>query len=126
MTTNQQADEKEAKECFSKIWELKEPNRKAEWTHNKKKELRGFEKGSEVNIHLELMRAILKKVPNWKMSDHDGIYGIWFGEFTSIHCRLGLQLKRCLEGANIPGWMTKGKTTLIQKDRRKGKHFQQL
>ena len=34
----------------------------------------------------------------------------------SIHERLALEMSRCLEEANIPDWMTKGKkTTLIQK-----------
>ena len=38
----------------------------------------------------------------------------------SIHDTLALPLSRCLQEANIPGWMTKGKTTLIQKDPQKG------
>ena len=52
---------------------------------------------------------------------HDGIHGFWFKNFTSIHNRLALEMNRCLQGAKIPNWMTKGKTTLIQKDPRKGK-----
>ena len=38
-------------------------------------------------------------------------------KFTSIHGRLALEMNRCLQ---VPEWMTKGKTTLIQKDRIKG------
>ena len=39
---------------------------------------------------------------------------------TSIHDRLALEMNRCLLGAHVPGWMTKGKTTWIQKDPSKG------
>ena len=51
---------------------------------------------------------------------HDGIHGFWFKKFTSIHHRLALDMNRCLQGAQVPDWMTKGKTTLIQKDPSKG------
>ena len=40
----------------------------------------------------------------------------WFKKFTSIHGRLALEMNRCLQGAQVPDWVTKGKTTLIQKD----------
>ena len=47
---------------------------------------------------------------------YNGIHGFWFKRFTFIHDRLALQLCKCLEEANIPEWMTKRKTTPIQKD----------
>ena len=37
-------------------------------------------------------------------------------KFTSIHDRRALIMNRCLQGAQVLEWMTKGKTTLIQKD----------
>ena len=54
------------------------------------------------------------------MPGHDGMYGFWFKKLTSIHNRLALEMNRCLQGAQVPEWMTKGKTTLIQKDPSKG------
>ena len=54
------------------------------------------------------------------MPGHDGIHGFWFKKFTSIRGRLALEMNRCLQGAHIPDWMTKGKTTLIPKDPSKG------
>ena len=54
------------------------------------------------------------------MPGHDGIHGFWFKKFTSIHDRLVLEMNRCLQGAQVPDWMTKGKTTLIKKDPSKG------
>ena len=37
-----------------------------------------------------------------------------------IHDRLALKVDRWLQGAHVPEWMTRGKTTLIQKDPIKG------
>ena len=45
-----------------------------------------------------------------------------FTKITSIHDRLVIEMKRCLEETNIVKWMTKGKTILIQKDPKKEPH----
>ena len=37
-----------------------------------------------------------------------------------MHDRLALEIIRCLQGAHVTDWMTKGKTTLIQKDPSEG------
>ena len=54
------------------------------------------------------------------MLGHDGIHGFCFNKFTSIHDRLALKINRCLQGTHVPEWMTKGKTTVIQKGPSKG------
>ena len=54
------------------------------------------------------------------MTGHDGIHGFWFKKFTFIHDRLALEINRTLQGAQVPEWITEGKTTLIQKDPSKG------
>ena len=48
------------------------------------------------------------------------MHGFWFKKFTSIHDRRALEVNRCFQGARVSVWMTKGKTTLIQKDPSKG------
>ena len=60
------------------------------------------------------------KISNWKTPGHVEIQGFWFKTFTSIHDRLVLGMNRCLQGPHVPEWMTKGRTTLIQKDPSKG------
>ena len=50
----------------------------------------------------------------------DGIHGFWFKKFTSIHDRQALETNKCLQTAHVLEWMTKGRTTLIQKDPNKG------
>ena len=84
------------------------------------KRLEGLEEGPKAEIHTELLKKTLKKISNWKTPGHDGIHGFWFKKFTSIHDRLALEMNRCLQDAQVPDWMTKGKTTLIQKDPSKG------
>ena len=54
------------------------------------------------------------------MPGHDGIHGVWFKKFTSIYGRLAREINRCLLGVQVSEWMTKRKTTLIQKDPSKG------
>ena len=73
-----------------------------------------------MEIHIDLLKTTLKRIPNWKTPGHEGIHGFWFKKFASIHDRLALEMNRSLQGAQVPDWMTKGKTTLIQKDPSKG------
>ena len=68
----------------------------------------------------DLLKTSLKKVSNWKTPGHDGIHGFWFKKFTFIHDRLALEMNKCLQTAHVPERMTKGRTTLIQKDPNKG------
>ena len=84
------------------------------------RELEGLEEGLKGEIHIELLKKTLKKISNWKTPGHDGIDGFWFKKFTSIHDRLALDMNRYQQDAQVPDWMTKGKTTLIQRDLNKG------
>ena len=54
------------------------------------------------------------------MPGHDGIHGFWFKKFIFINDRLALEMNRCQQDAQVPDWMTKGMTTLTQKDPNKG------
>ena len=78
-----------------------------------KKEFEGLEEGSKVEIHSDLLKTTRKKKSNRKAPGHDEIHGFWFKKFTSIHDRSALEMNRCLQGAHVPEWITKGKTTLI-------------
>ena len=48
------------------------------------------------------------------------VQGYWFKRFSSLHTRLTELLQTCIVVGDVPTWMTKGKTTLIQKDPEKG------
>ena len=44
------------------------------------------------------------------------MHGCWFKNFTSIYHRLALEMNKCLQGAQVSDWMSKGKRRLIQKE----------
>ena len=113
--TYQQPDARETERFWTKIWQPKKHNENAEWINDLTRELEGLEEGPKMEIHIDLLRTTLKRISNWKAPGHDGIHGFWFKKFTSIHDRLALEMNRCLQDAQVPEWMTKGKTTLIQK-----------
>ena len=95
-------------------------NEKAEWINLITRELEKLEEGPKAKIHTDLLRPTLKKLSNWKTPGHDCIHDFWFKKFTSVHDRLVLEMNKCLHTAHVPEWVTKGRTTLIQKDPNKG------
>ena len=84
------------------------------------KRTRGTWRRPQKEIHIDLLKITLKGISNWESPGHDGIHGFWFKKFASIHDRLALEMNRCLQGTQVPEWMTKGNTTLIQKNPSKG------
>ena len=106
MKTYQQPDIKETERFWTKIWQPKKHYENAELINNITTELDGLEEDPEMEIHIDLLKTILKRISNWKAPGHDGIHGFWFKKFTSIHGRLALKMNRCLQGAQIPEWMT--------------------
>ena len=56
-------------------------------------------------------------MPNWKSPGPDLVQGFWPKNFSSLHERVRLQLKKCLDGEFVPSWLTRGRTSLLQKDK---------
>ena len=52
--------------------------------------------------------------------DPDCVQGYWFNRFSTLNSRLAEYLQTCVVVGDVSTWMTKGKTTLIQKDPQKG------
>ena len=94
----------------------KEHNENAEWINNITIDLDGLEEAPEMEIHVDLLNTTLKRISNWKAPGHDGIQDFWFKKFTSIHGKLALEMNRCLQDVQVLEWVTKGRTTLIQKE----------
>ena len=118
--TSEPPNSTEAEKFWTDIWKRKEHNKKSKWISDIKNELMEIEEGPVASVHIITLKSVLKKVTNWKTPGHDGIHGFWFKTFTSIHKRMAQQLNRCLQETEVPDWMTKGITTLIQKDPQKG------
>ena len=85
--TYQQPDAKETERFWAKIWEPKKHNENAEWINNITRESDGLEEGLKIEIHVDLLKTILKRISNWKAPGHDGIHGFWFKKFTSIQLK---------------------------------------
>ena len=43
--------------------------------------------------------------------------GFWLKNFSSLHERVRLQLKECLDSWFVPSSLTRGRTSLLQKDK---------
>ena len=111
----------ENKKFWSDIWDNPAShNEQAKWLKNIETDLINVKRQDEIVINLSMVRKQLKKMPNWKSPGPDGLQGYWVKNFTSCHERLALQLRNCMSSAQIPDWLTTGKTTLVMKDKDKG------
>ena len=59
-------------------------------------------------------------MPNWKSPGPDLVQEFWLKSFSSLHDRVRLQLKECLDRRFMPSWLTRGRTSLLRKDKSKG------
>ena len=57
---------------------------------------------------------------NWKSPGPDLVQGFWLKNFSSLHGRVRSQVKECLDNGFVPSWLTKGRTALLQKDKKQG------
>ncbi len=76
--------------------------------------VRSTRRKTESEYTLRFTENNTKNISNWKTSSYDGIHRFWTKKFTLIHDRI--EINRYLQEAHVPERMTKGKTTLIQKD----------
>ena len=66
------------------------------------------------------MKKILGRLPKWKSPGPDLVQGFCLNNFSSLHERVRLQPKECLDSVFVPSWLTRGRTLLLQKDKSKG------
>ena len=74
----------------------------------------------KIDITTGSLKKILTRMPNWKSPGSDLVQGFWLKNFSSLHERVRLQLKECLDNGFVPSWLTRGRTSLLQKDKSKG------
>ena len=56
-------------------------------------------------------------MPNWKSPSPDLVQGFCLKNYSSLHEKVRLQLKECLDSGFVPSWLTRGRTSLLQKVR---------
>ena len=76
-------------------------------------------KQEKMDITTESLKKILGRMPNWKSPGPDLVLGFWLNKFSSLHERVRLQLKQCLVSESVSSWLTRGRTSLLQKDKSK-------
>ena len=59
-------------------------------------------------------------MPNWKSPGLELVQWFWLKNFSSLHERVRLQLKECLDSGFVPSCLTRGRTSLLQNDKCKG------
>ena len=77
-------------------------------------------KQEKIDITTGSLKKILGRMPNWKSPGPDLVQGFWLKNFSSLHEKVRLQLKECLDSGFVPSWLTRGRTLLLQKDKSKG------
>ena len=76
-----------------------------------------LKKQEKIDITTGSLKKILGRMPNWKSPGPDLVQ--WLKSFSSLHERVRLQLKECLDSWFVPSWLTRGRTSLLQKDKSK-------
>ena len=77
-------------------------------------------KQEKIDITTGSLKKILGRMPNWKSLGPNLVQGFWLNSFSSLHERIRLQLKECLDSGFVPSWLTRGRTSLLQKVKIKG------
>ena len=74
-------------------------------------------KQEKIDIITGSLKKILGKMPNRKSPGPELVQRFWLNNFTSLHERVRLQLKECLDSGFVPSWLTRRRTSLLQTDR---------
>ena len=111
----------ESKQFWGNIWSQSADHEKdAKWLQDLRSEV-NVKKQEKIDITTGSLKKILGRMPNWKSPGPDLVQGFWLKSFSSLHERVRLQLKECLDSGFVPSWLTRGRTSLLQKDKSKGK-----
>ena len=95
-------------------------NRKdAKWLQDLQSEV-NVKKQEKMDITTGRLKKILGRMPYWKSSGPDLVQGFWLNNFSSLNERVRLLLKECLDSEIVNNYLTRGRTSLSQKDKSKG------
>ena len=110
----------ESKQFWGNIWSQSADHKKdAKWLKDLRSEV-NVKKQEKIDITTRSLKKILGRMPNWKSPGPDLVQGFWLKNFSSLHERVRLQLKECLDSGFLPSWLTRARTSLLRKDKSKG------
>ena len=61
-------------------------------------------KQEQIDVSTGSLKKILGRMPNWKSPGPDLVQGFWLKNFSSLHERVRLQVKECLDSGFVPSW----------------------
>ena len=109
----------ESKQFWGNIWSQSADHKKdAKWLQDLQSEV-NVKKQEKIDITTGSLKKILDRMPNWKSPGPDLVQGFWVKNFSSLHERVRLQLKKCLDSGFVPSWLIRGRISLLQKDKSK-------
>ena len=109
-----------SEQFWGNIWSQSADHKKdAKWLQDLRSEV-NVKKQEKIDITTGSLKKILGRMPNWKSPGPDLVQGFWLKSFSSLHERVRLQLKECLDSRFAPSWLTRGRTSLLQKDKSRG------
>lgn len=112
---------KESQDFWEGIWATEGAfNDQASWLNYVEGTFSNVHEQEDISITPGNVLKGIRRMNNWKAPGPDGVRGFWFKKFSSLHSHIVEALGRCLEEGNVPEWMVKGRTVLIQKDATKG------
>ena len=110
----------ESKQFWGNIWSQSADRKKdAKWLQDLRSEV-NVKKQEKIDITTGRLKKVVGRMPNWKSPGPDLVRGFWLKSFSSLHERVRLQLKECLDSGFVPSCLTRGRTSLLQKDKSKG------
>ena len=110
----------ESKHFSGNIWSHSADHKKdAKWLEDLRSEV-NVKKQEKIVISTVSSKKILYRMPNWKSPGIDLVQGFSLKSFSSLHERVRLQLKQCLDSGFVPSCLTRGRTSLLHKDKIKG------
>ena len=110
----------ESKQFWGNIWSQSADHKKdGKWLQDLRSEV-NVKKQEKIDITAGSLKKILGRMLNWKSPGPDLVQGFWLKNFSSLHERVRLQPKECLDIRFVPSWLTRGTTLLLQKDKSKG------
>jgi hypothetical protein len=114
-------DPAESTQFWSDIWsQAVSHNAEAEWLQNICGQLNEIPEQQEKEITTRDVKEGIRRMANWKSAGPDLVQGFWFKQMTNLHPSIAKHLQMCVNEGNVPEWMVKGRTVLIQKDKSKG------
>ena len=110
----------ESKQFLGNIWSQSADHKNdAKWLQDLRSEV-DVKNQEKIDITTGNSKKILGRMPNLKSPDPDLVQEFWLKNFTSLDERVRLHLKECLDSGFVPSWLTRGGTSLLQKDKSKG------